>query len=72
MKHLYFRHANGEFTLVAKNVDFLSDESIWTKIFCDLNWRNPEFEVGVQNDYYTSDGRHWFDVGARDERYVVF
>lgn len=72
MRHLYFRHANGELSFVAKNVGDLSDNMIWTKIYFDLKNRNPDFVVRNRHDYYTYDGRRWFDVGASEERYVIF
>ena len=72
MKHLYFQHSNGEYTLIGKNVGLWSDDYIWAWIFSDLRRRNPEFVVHDSCDYYGIDGKRRFEVGSKTEQYVIF
>lgn len=70
MKHLYFMHSNGTYSLVATDID--TDFHAWAIIVSDLRKRNPEFSITQQRNYTDINGKRWFDVGAKEERYVIF
>lgn len=72
MKHLYFQHSNKTYTLVEKNVGEESDQILWLLIFRDIRNKNPEFKPRKQESWVGTNGRRWFDVGAKEEMYVVF
>ena len=70
MKHLYFKHSNGTYSLVHTDVE--TESYAWVLIFEDLRKRNYEFVPTKQYTYYDVWNRQWFDVGANNESYVIF
>lgn len=72
MKHLYFQHSNKTFSLVHKNVGDETDTNVWILIFHDIRKKNPAFHVLEKTTYTDIAGRRWFDVGSKEERYVIF
>lgn len=72
LRHLYFRHANGEMTLIEKNVGEYADPIIFSLIHKDIQKRNPEF-VATKTDVWNGfDNKRFYDVGSKTEKYVVF
>jgi hypothetical protein len=72
MKHLYFKHANGEFSFVAANVGEESDGYIQILIARHCKKINPNYKIPYFNRHMDILGRIWYDIGSETEEYVVF
>jgi len=69
MRHLYFQHANGTFTLIHTDVE--TEERAWSYIAYDLTKRNPHYKAKKHESYRDVWNKIWFDVGSQEERYVI-
>ena len=72
MMHLYFRHSNGEYTLIAKDVGEWGENLIWAYIRQDIAKKNPAFKVKEEKIWTDAIGRKCFDPGSPTEMYLVF
>lgn len=72
MKHLYFQHANGEMTLINKNVGDYTDQFMFALIHKDIHERNSDFVITKEEVWDGYDGKRFYDVGSKTEKYVVF
>ncbi len=72
MKHLYFKHSNGDLTFVASNVDAKSETMIQILMAKYCKELNPNYICPYFKERVDILGRVWYDVGSKTEEFVIF